>query len=163
MAIPDIVYRVFDDSSVSKFDSDVGFLAGDPTWTIEDTYHREKMHSALTCHLKWRNRLPTPFISTFSSPGKALNEAKRRVESRYSNVYIAKINAKLLRDAGIPMDQVDQLAHQYGVDDLTWVNNVEYIFLSHIPSSAICILIVDELVKLLIREVRLCRKQLLID
>ena len=146
MEIPNVVYRVFDDSSVSKFDPFKGFLAGDPTWPIEDWHNPEKMNLALSRHLDWYNREPTPFLSTSSCVKKTLHEAERR--GSFSNVYVAKIDAKLLCDAGLRIGQARELALRYDVDDWTWVGTVEYLFLGHIPSSAVRILTRDELAKL---------------
>lgn len=76
-------YRVYDDTSVSAHQYrmrgdhympvSTGFEAGSrghpPTVSAKTILKR---------HLDWRNRTPTPFISLYQSPERALKEARRR-------------------------------------------------------------------------------------
>ena len=163
MVTPTVLYRVFDDSSVSKFVPNFGFVAGDPTWTYNDWCDGEKMCQALNDHLGWYNRNPTPFISTFNSAPKALHEANRRVKQGYGNVHIAQIDVKLLRDAeAVIMGPVTELAAQYSVIS-RWISGAEYLVLSYIPSGVIRIFTVDEFVKPLYSEVCRRTEKLIID
>lgn len=78
-------YRVYDDASVSAHQYrmrgddyrpvSIGFEAGSrghpPTVSAKKILMR---------HLNWTNRTPTPFISLYQSPQRALKEARRRSE-----------------------------------------------------------------------------------
>lgn len=75
--LPPILYRVYDETSVSKYSCD-GFTAAAPTMPL-DAFNFRNM---VNLHGNWRSREKTPFISVTSTPDGAARQVAIRQASR---------------------------------------------------------------------------------
>jgi len=136
MATPTNLYRIFDQTSVSTFDPMEGFRSLDQDFTTDDWSNSEKMRLALTQHLDWYNRIPTPFISISAARDATRREALRR-HSRGRKVQIAEISSWKLEAEQVKWDQVSRLVNRHGATDAPFVGTAEYLCLNCIPASAV--------------------------
>jgi len=101
--MPQELYRVFDDRSVSKYHDGYGFRAGAPGVHF-DPYDKDYIIWAkliVEQHANWYSRLPSPLISTTSSYDEALQYAHQRHERGNGNVHITIIDASILEQENI--------------------------------------------------------------
>lgn len=129
-------YRVFDETSVSRFSESEGFKAGRSTGTFKP--HLPKAKKVVQQHKRWENRKPSPFISVTRSRAKAVHYARQRREWGRDDVQIAKIDRTSLRNAGVTIYHMATLVERIGahIDSAAW-NWTEYLCLYHIPSDAV--------------------------
>ena len=71
--------------------------------TAADVQSRQDLKQAVECHLDWRCRIPSSFVSVFDDRKHAINwaiNARNRQEKRreYSSVYVQEINTAYLDD-----------------------------------------------------------------
>jgi len=136
MPIPRYLYRVFDESSVSSFDEDTGFVAGLPNGAFDRNKYWAK--HVVQRHMDWGNRSRTPFIST-TSLQKAEHYAEQRLEEwGHDGVYIAKIDTATLRAAGVEIFHMATLVREVRayIVPPAW-NQREYLCLHRIPPEAV--------------------------
>jgi len=136
MPPPRFLYRLFDDSSVSRFDEDDGFVAGNPRGAFNRNQYWAKY--VIQRHMHWGNRRPTPFISVTSSRAKALHYAQQRKNLGHAGVSIAKIDTAALRASGVIMYHMATLVKRTRarLDPVAW-NYSEYLCLHYIPPQAV--------------------------
>jgi len=143
MAIPDELYRVFDDSSTSQYDEQDGFVAGNSHLRLKMSRHwsewqKDMLIEALDNHLDWYNRNPTPFISVYSSKSAAYASANGRINDGKMGVIVAYIDgSKLFRGS---LRKVWKLAEELGyyIPDKALDNSKsEWIVLQQIPSESV--------------------------
>jgi len=134
--MPQFLYRVFDDNSVSRLDGIDGFVAGNPGKAFSPNRYWAKY--VIQRHMRWGNRRPTPFISATSSRAKAVHYARQRQELGHGDVSIAKIDTAALRASGITTYHMATLVKRTGayIDPVAW-NYSEYLCLRYIPREAV--------------------------
>lgn len=76
--VPSVVVRIFDDNSCSPFLED-GFFADSPDPKDFDINDPETVKEAVERHVKWANKLPTPFVLVYSDFESAMREGKRHL------------------------------------------------------------------------------------
>jgi len=131
-----VVYRVFDDESVSRFNEADGFVAGNPDGAFNR--HMRGAKYVIQRHMRWGNRRPTPFISVTDSRAKAVHYARQRRELGHGGVSIAKIDTAALRTSGVIVYHMATLVKRTGahIDPVAW-NYFEYLCLHRIPHEAV--------------------------
>ena len=112
--IPDRLYRVFDDSSVSTYRR-YGFRSPNQSFTVRDAEDAPFMWKPLRQHLDWSNRIPTLFLSTWDSGQKALETAIGREECGCQNVRIAVIEVDILEEEDIWFARLTDLVERFNV------------------------------------------------
>jgi hypothetical protein len=134
--MPQFLYRVFDDQSVSRLNEVDGFVAGNPDGAFNR--HRYWAKYVIQQHMRWGNRLPTPFISVTASRAKAFHYAEQREELGRSGVSIAKIDTAALRASGVIIYHMASLVKRTRarIDPVAW-NYSEYLCLHYIPREAV--------------------------
>ena len=136
---PYIFYRVEDEDSRARYFGKKGLLAEDKkTWVDFDSWDW-RLFSQVERHLEWSNRVPTPFISMYSDEGVAYREARRRVRDGKMDVKVYTINMRRSRERR-QWRNVRILAERLDLDipEYAWNNSkYEYIFLRHVPDSAV--------------------------
>src|SRR5438045_3098017 len=139
--IPEKLYRLFDDKSVSKYDNQNGFRSTDQTFALGDVEIRRKMWDPVRRHLNWSNRGSTPFVSTWASSQKTLEAAKRRAERGCKNVRVAVIDVSILKQKGIWFERSLDIVRKFDVKLSQkirgFLSPVEYLCLLSIPREAI--------------------------
>lgn len=137
----EVIYRVFDDSSVSRYDATDGFRSQDRSFSPEDWFDSAKMAQALRRHLNRSSGNSTPFISTSASRAQSWQEVNRRRKAGKQNVKIAVINFDALAMNGVKVDHMEALIRrvrrQLPMQYQQVMGTIEYLCLSHIPSCAI--------------------------
>lgn len=93
--LPEFLYRVFHNGSVSRFDEGSGISSGNPTMFLNT---RDDAYVALKNHLNKNNRTPTPFISTYSDSRKAKRLADTWQERGERGVTIVIIDVEEWRE-----------------------------------------------------------------
>ncbi|KAG2034138.1 hypothetical protein BDR03DRAFT_965941 [Suillus americanus] len=132
-AVPQYLYRVFDEKSRSQFHETSGFVASIPN-AIYDPEHWNARRE-LERHMDWTNNHPTPFISVTASHEKALKFAKQRMEKQRRTVTIAKIESSRLETAIYRMcDLVNQTSADIKQEAM---NKHEYLCVRCIPANAV--------------------------
>ena len=136
---PHIFFRVEDDESRARYRGRAGIFAEDRKTRVDFNSWDEELLSQVERHLEWRNRVPTPFISMYCDEGAAHREANRRIDREKDNVRVYKINMRRsherreYRDLRRLADGLD-----FDIPDCAWNNSkYEYIFLHHVPNSAV--------------------------
>jgi hypothetical protein len=134
--MPQFLYRVFDDQSVSRFDEVDGFVAGNPYAAFNRNQYWAK--HVIRRHMSWANRRLTPFVSVTASRAKAEEYALRRQRMGHGDVSIAKIDTAALRASGIIIFHMATLVKRTraSIDPVAW-NYSEYLCLQGIPRKAI--------------------------
>ena len=136
---PNIFFRVEDEDSRARYFGEAGLLAEDTeTWVDFDSWNW-RLLIQVKRHLKWGNRIPTPFISLYCDEDVAYREARRRVRDRQRNVRVYTINT-WRSDEHMEWRNVRILAERLDLDipEYAWNNSkYEYIFLHHVPDSAV--------------------------
>lgn len=133
------VYRVFSDSSGSRYDDKHGFLAGDqnfdPGYYFDSV---EDMQIHVTNHFRWSKTTPTPFVSASTSAANTLIWANKNLQSGLRNVRIAIIDLLSFRRAGgvahTAKDKVDDMGLVHPHDVERFVGRREYLFEGSIPA-----------------------------
>ena len=90
-------------------------------------------------HLDWGNRVPTPFISMYCDGSVAFREANRRVREGKKDMRVYKVNIRE-SDERREYRNVRLLAKglNFDIPERAWNNSeYEYIFLHHVPDSAV--------------------------
>ena len=139
--LPDRLYRVFDNSSVSKYSKIYGFRAQDDAFPLEAAETAHHMWEPVRRHLDWSNRYPTPFVSTWESSQKAWKTAKRREERGCQNVKIAVIEVDILKENDVWFEKSIDIVEKFDVylpeRTRRYLSSVEYLCLHSIPRKAI--------------------------
>jgi len=139
--LPDRLYRVFDNSSVSKYSRFYGFRAHDIEFprAAVDTPHC--MWHPIRQHLDWSNRDPTPFISTWESSEKTWKAAEKREARGCQNVKIAVIDVDILTEMNVWFAKSIDLVERFNVylpqKTSRYLSPVEYLCLHSIPRRAV--------------------------
>jgi ketosteroid isomerase-like protein len=136
---PYIFYRVEDEDSRARYLDGKGLFAEDAnTWVNLESWSW-KLFGKVEDHLDWGSRTPSIFISAYCNEKVALREADRRVREGKEEVVIYEIDTRK-RDKSVEYRNMRLLAKRLGVriPECAWNNSVyEYIFLHHVPESAI--------------------------
>ncbi|RAL10369.1 uncharacterized protein BO97DRAFT_407046 [Aspergillus homomorphus CBS 101889] len=150
MRVP--LYRVEDNESRARFRQGRGIRAeGYKKWVHYNPLtrrQRESLKGELWAHLDWRNRSPTPFISTSRDRDWVFDEASRRKQEGKTNVRVYKIKVpddlerySRSRNCRVVFKKLTKWlgrAHStlpcYAPDNCSWN---EYLFLHDIPSDLI--------------------------
>jgi hypothetical protein len=134
MDIPQYLYRVYDNESISRFSHGRGFLAGSPNGAFDPSKHWARY--VVERHMDWNNRSPTPFISTTDSTHRAIRYAEQRRVWLNEGIRIATIDTYKMEDF--------EIFHMLSlVEDLDAnipegaANDNEYLILHQIPPRAI--------------------------
>src|SRR5579862_9274820 len=137
--VPDLLYRVYSDSSMSQFDYDYGFEALDSSFPLRWTQWPNKMWRPVRQHLDWSNRNPTPFVSTWACVRKAIENAERREYLGHQNVMIAVIDTGVLESYHVWFADVVSIVDCYNVyvRNRRILSSQEYLCLNAIPSDAV--------------------------
>ena len=138
-------YRVYNDRSISRYENDIGFLAGDPDrlHDLNPRTRRERrnLKAILKKHLNWSSRDLTPLISMYKNPYTALATAKAWGNMGKRNVRIARINGiALQRDRDVSFRNLRKLAKKLKtwIDPEIWNSTAdELVVLRQIPRKAI--------------------------
>jgi len=139
--LPDRLYRVFDNSSMSKYSRFYGFRAQDDAFprAVVETAHF--MWEPIRQHLDWSNRNPTPFVSTWESSEKTWKAAKRRGECRCQNVKIAVIDVDILTEMDVWFAKSAELVEKFDVylseKGKRYLSPLEYLCLHSLPRKAV--------------------------
>lgn len=136
---PYIFFRVEDDESRARYYGRAGIFAEDRKTQVNFRSRDRRLLRQVERHLDWGNRVRTPFISMYCHKGVAFREANRRVNRGQTNVRVYKINTRK-RDEDMEWRELRHLADNLGFDipDCAWNNSkYEYIFLHHVPNSAV--------------------------
>lgn len=133
-----LFYRVTDEDSVAAYEKGQGFIAGDTSFpitlnpVIQDDAIELKGH--IQQHLKWKNRKPTPFISTYLNYHAAKTEALRRTRDGKKRVVLWTIS--LDDDDNLEWATVYELKRELGfwIPDNAFHNaKYEALFVHEIP------------------------------
>lgn len=148
MPVPTYLWRVFDDSSNTTFDPTIGFYAANQTWVHNDWYNSERMAEAISKHLVWANRTPSPFISLSANKDFIRREVQRRLLQHKSNIRLAKIELQELNKKKVLHGTVRDLVRSHAVRDVEWrwVSDWEYLCLLRIPLEIIEIIDVNDFI-----------------
>lgn len=136
---PRVFYRVEDADSGARFVKKVGILAADTDTVVDFEGEQAALPDQVKRHLDWGNRIPTPFISTYSSEFTARNEAERRLRRGKVDVTIYKIDTRSTHKR-VEYRDVRRLADKLRVtiQDEAWHNSkYEWIFLHCVPDDAV--------------------------
>ncbi|KFH48270.1 hypothetical protein ACRE_009260 [Hapsidospora chrysogenum ATCC 11550] len=138
-----IQWRAEDDDSQVQTTMRRGAVAADVKsrvgFGLRTRHERARLRRKFHNQLDWSNRTKTPFISTYGRERAALEEAGRRKRDGKKNVRVVKIDT-YQADCRVEYRNVRKLAKALGywIPDKAWRNSeFEYIFLRHIPASAI--------------------------
>ncbi|KAN0109942.1 hypothetical protein V8E51_006329 [Hyaloscypha variabilis] len=138
MVAPEIFYRVEDEDSRAQYVPGEGIFAEDMDTRVHLGGSSRQLRSQVENHIDWGNRIPTIFISTYSNEEVALREARRRVREGKEEVVVYQIDIE--RSRPVEFREMRRLAQRLGVEipDYAWNNSkYEYIFLHHVPESAV--------------------------
>lgn len=138
-------YRVYHSGSISQYDDDDGFLAGDPNRDLDFNPRTQREKTELTQlleqHLDWYNRDRTPFISMYKKLQTAIETAKAWERRGKRNVRIAGIDRDALENYGyVRYRNVRRLAGKLGlwIDREIWQSTEnELIVFRQIPAGAV--------------------------
>ncbi|USP79642.1 uncharacterized protein yc1106_06916 [Curvularia clavata] len=137
---PHIYYRVEDAHSRAQYIDGEGFFAEDPDIAVKFTkFGNASLRHHLEQHLDWGNRNPTPFISMYSDKDVAWREAYRRVNTGKQDVRIYMVDTDT-SDERVEYRNIRHLAKtlRLYIHEDAWNNSMyEYVFLHHVPESAI--------------------------
>ena len=136
---PYIFFRVEDEDSRARHFGEEGLFADDTDTRVDFNRWDWRLRSQVERHLDWGNRAPTPFISMYCHEGVALREAERRVRDGKKDVRIYEINMREsderreYRNLRLLAEKLD-----FDIPERAWNNSkYEYIFLQHVPDSAV--------------------------
>jgi hypothetical protein len=136
---PRVFYRVEDADSSARYLDGEGIFAADIDTVVYFGNMGDALFDQVEQHLKWRNRNPTPFISTYCDESAARREAERRDRQGKKNVKIYKIDMDDTPERREYRD-VRRLARnlRLRIETNAWHNSEhEWIFLHHIPDEAV--------------------------
>jgi hypothetical protein len=136
---PRVFYRVEDADSSARYVEGKGILAADRKTVVHFGDKGDALFDQVKTHLRWSNRRPTPFISTYCDEFAVRMEAYRRSKRGKEDVRVYKIN---MDDTDEPAEYRDvrRLARYLGlhIGAKAWHNSEhEWIFLHRIPDGAI--------------------------
>jgi hypothetical protein len=129
--IPQTLYRVDYDDTLTTYDSEMGFQAGDTTTFLSD-FQIELFVISVEAHRDWHSRIRSPYISLFSDRENAENWATRWELYNSRPCQIVEIDGTRLADSRVYC--VRDLQNQFG---LSGPRNSEYLCLHRIPKKAI--------------------------
>lgn len=136
-AIPPILFRVYDDTSVSKYAWN-GFTAASQYMPRDAT----RFGGMVQLHGNWGSREGTPFVSVTSNPDAvAWHVANKKAQGNNTNIMVALINtAILLGPEGTTVWRMHDARDHFGLQ--SWKCNRrafddEYICALGIPARAI--------------------------
>ena len=136
---PYIFFRVEDEDSRARYFDGEGLFAEDMnTWVDFKSWDR-RLLGQVERHLDWGNRVPTPFISMYCDEGVAQREAERRIGEGKKDVRVYEINMRR-SDERREYRNIRLLAERldFDIPERAWNNSkYEYIFLHHVPDSAV--------------------------
>ncbi|KAH9204096.1 hypothetical protein DL95DRAFT_398805 [Leptodontidium sp. 2 PMI_412] len=139
MVAPEIFYRVEDKGSRAQYVYGEGIFAEDTNTRVHLSGSSRELRSEVENHINWRSRIPTIFISTYSTKEVALREARRRIRDGKEKVVVYQIDIRE-KDRPVEFREMRRLASRLGVEipDCAWNNSkYEYIFQCHVPESAV--------------------------
>lgn len=134
--LPPILYRVYDETSVSKYSSD-GFTAA-ATSMPTDAFSFRTM---VNLHGNWSSREKSPFISVTSTPdGAARQVAIRQASRNQPYIMVALIDTAALLSGGIGVWKMHDARDHFGL--VPWkchrrAFDHEYICALRIPAQAV--------------------------
>ncbi len=136
---PYIFFRVEDEDSRARYSGEEGLVAEDTDTGVDFGGWDWRLLGQVERHLDWGNRVPTPFISMYCDEGVAHREAQRRVREGKEDVRVYKVN---MRESDVRREyrNVRLLAEKldFDIPERAWHNSeYEYIFLHHVPDSAV--------------------------
>lgn len=135
--LPPILYRVYDETSVSKYSWE-GFTAAS-SFMPQDTFHFRNM---VNLHGNWSSREGTPFISVTSSPDAvAWHVGIRQASRNQPNIMVALIDtATLLGSCQASVWKMHDARDHFGLQPWKYNRRAfdnEYICALRIPARAI--------------------------
>ena len=136
---PDMYFRVEDDESRARYYNEEGLFAEDIDTGVDFNSRVRELYSQVKRHLDWGNRVPTPFLSLYCNNEVARREVNRRARDRKKNVRVYNIDIRK-SDEDMEFRKVKNLAERLHLHIPNYVLNsskYEYIFLHHVPDSAI--------------------------
>jgi hypothetical protein len=134
MSFPQQFYRVYDNTSVSQYDSRDGFMVDrDVRFDPEQDWAKFVVER----HMSWDNRYRSPFISVTDSWEKACEYYDQR-KSWGRSAWIATIDVRTLQRMGARFRRMQTLARRVGaiIPQVAW-NQYEWLCLHHIPQQAV--------------------------
>ncbi|XP_014551776.1 hypothetical protein COCVIDRAFT_41986 [Bipolaris victoriae FI3] len=142
MTAPTTSWRVTDSSSRAKYSNGDGIWAEDQDSDITFNSKKGTLRRVLGCHLIWPLKRASLFISGYSNQRVAWKQAEQRVKKRRKNVTIHQIDV-YASNRRIEYRNVRYLAKTLGMDipeRALHHSKYEYVFLGHIPDSAVSVL-----------------------
>lgn len=136
---PYVFFRVEDEDSRARYSDEEGLFAEDTDARVDFKSRDRRLLAQVERHLDWGNRVPTPFISMYCDERVALREAERRVGRGKKDVRVYMINMRK-SDERREYRNIRLLAERldFDIPELAWNNSeYEYVFLHHVPYSAI--------------------------
>jgi hypothetical protein len=134
--MPGLLYRVFDDLSVSQFDERHGFKAGNVD-RFDPNRHRQEAKRIVERQSDWYNRELTPLISSTDSYDHAvrLGEGKSNWAGGELNLRVAVIDPSAL--GNVAMYQMSKLMEITGANLSASPGPHEYVCVHRIPRRAV--------------------------
>jgi hypothetical protein len=130
-SIPQRLYRIDYDASLTTYDSKTGFQAGDTTTFLSD-FQTELFLTSVETHRDWHSRTRSPYISMFADKENAETWARRWEFYNGRPCDIVEIDSTMLADSRVYYIQDLQNRLSLGGP-----RNSEYLCLHHIPKKAI--------------------------
>ena len=136
---PCIFFRVEDEHSRARYSDGKGLFAEDTKTYVDFGSRDMRLLGEVERQLDWRNKIPTPFISMYCDKSVAYREAERRVRAGKNDVKVYKIDMRKSNGC-TEYRNIRRLAKKLGfhIPERAWNNSeFEYIFLHHVPNSAV--------------------------
>jgi len=129
-----LLFRVQHANSGTISDDSGGFKArSDQSLTDDESWGR-----ALEAHLGRDNqRIPTPFISVYSSPRKAADRAEDAISNGRRDVYIAVINPAVCFKKVLKVWDLAKYLRIWLSDKDNFYTACEYLYMRNIPYDAV--------------------------
>jgi hypothetical protein len=136
---PYIFFRVEDRESRAQYFGKKGLFAEDTDTPVDFESLYLTLRYQVERHLNWGNRVPTPFISMYCDKEVAFREARRRVRDKKKDVRVYVINMRKSAERR-EYRNIPVLARKLALKIPNRARNnskKEYIFLHHVPDSAV--------------------------
>ena len=136
---PYIFFRVEDEDSRARYFGEEGLFAESTDTWVDFKSWDWRLLGEVERHLDWANRVPTPFISMYCDEDVAFREANRRVREGKKDVRVYEVNMRK-SDERREYRKIRRLAEMldFYIPERAWNNSeYEYIFLHHVPDSAV--------------------------